>query len=472
VRRGLGGVFGGGTEYLPHYFLGEALFNLKDCAGAVAAWSISEQQGAVRTRSEYVAVMQKGYAACAASGVLLNPQYLPLLSRTREAVTNITALAAAIAANIEKHPELLRNDLRTQYDRARVELQNAHNLLAVATRTRLERDFLETGATADRAGALLQTVDAQFRSLLDAIATADSLYTEVERILSDGDAHLQALDAKRSIVASRPSLTAARQQASDGLSRVRSQLAGAKGNVAALKAVRGQAEEALQRFKVLGAEVARIDKEDRDSRLRSLAAAAAQAYALVVDGFATVEQRTTQKPDSMTPDMSAQRETLAKEGETLRRRYEAAQRGQSAAALQDVARLAVELRAKLDDLIVRFPDVTIIDRGIRPELAEGARLFFAGDYPQAIATLDLSRLTNVGYQEHVHLFRAAAFHALFVRGGAKDAALRQQAVTEVEQVKRLKPDLTPDSRSFGPTFLTFFTAVPPTPASTPSPPQQ
>jgi len=33
-------VFGAGSiEYLPHYFLGEALYNQKDCAGAVAAWA-------------------------------------------------------------------------------------------------------------------------------------------------------------------------------------------------------------------------------------------------------------------------------------------------------------------------------------------------------------------------------------------------------------------------------------------------
>jgi hypothetical protein len=45
----------GGTEYLPHFFLGEAYYNQQDCGGAVTEWSISEQQGAVKTKSEFLA---------------------------------------------------------------------------------------------------------------------------------------------------------------------------------------------------------------------------------------------------------------------------------------------------------------------------------------------------------------------------------------------------------------------------------
>src|SRR5688572_8237337 len=40
---GIGGIGVGGTEYpyLPHYFLGDALMNQKNCAGAIVAWAES-----------------------------------------------------------------------------------------------------------------------------------------------------------------------------------------------------------------------------------------------------------------------------------------------------------------------------------------------------------------------------------------------------------------------------------------------
>ena len=44
----------GGTEYLPHFFLGEAYFNQQDCGGAVTEWSISEQQGAIKIKPEFL----------------------------------------------------------------------------------------------------------------------------------------------------------------------------------------------------------------------------------------------------------------------------------------------------------------------------------------------------------------------------------------------------------------------------------
>ena len=67
VRSGFLGV--NGMEYLPHYFLGEAFFNQGDCAGAVTEWSTSEQQGIIRNRPDFLALMRKNLQACAAKGV-------------------------------------------------------------------------------------------------------------------------------------------------------------------------------------------------------------------------------------------------------------------------------------------------------------------------------------------------------------------------------------------------------------------
>lgn len=55
--------FGNYEPYLPHYFLGVALKNLGDCAGAVRAWNTSEQQEAVKKTHLYKPLQQQR-AAC------------------------------------------------------------------------------------------------------------------------------------------------------------------------------------------------------------------------------------------------------------------------------------------------------------------------------------------------------------------------------------------------------------------------
>src|SRR5262245_49024361 len=64
VRGGFLGV--SGTEYLPHFFLGEAYYNQQDCGGAITEWSISEQQGAIKGKPEFLGVVRAGSQACAA----------------------------------------------------------------------------------------------------------------------------------------------------------------------------------------------------------------------------------------------------------------------------------------------------------------------------------------------------------------------------------------------------------------------
>ena len=71
-----------GMEYLPHFFLGEAYYNQQDCGGAVTEWSISEQQGAIKIKPEFLGTIRVGSQACAAKGVLLAADYTPLYQST------------------------------------------------------------------------------------------------------------------------------------------------------------------------------------------------------------------------------------------------------------------------------------------------------------------------------------------------------------------------------------------------------
>jgi hypothetical protein len=50
-------------DYLPHYYLGLALYNAKDCQGALQAWQVSDSQGAVRKTGRYKS-LQSARAEC------------------------------------------------------------------------------------------------------------------------------------------------------------------------------------------------------------------------------------------------------------------------------------------------------------------------------------------------------------------------------------------------------------------------
>ena len=74
----LGGRLGfGGTEYLPHFFLGEAYFRQGNCAAAIQAWSESERQGVIRTRTDFYTDIRNGYRACEEQGIPASSEVRP-----------------------------------------------------------------------------------------------------------------------------------------------------------------------------------------------------------------------------------------------------------------------------------------------------------------------------------------------------------------------------------------------------------
>ena len=109
-------------EYLPHYFLGEAYFNLQDCGGAVTEWSVSEQQAAIKSKPDFVAVVRKGYQECAKKGVLLAADYNPLYLSTRQAYMDASALAKRVSDLGTTNRDVWRADAGDQYEKANKEL--------------------------------------------------------------------------------------------------------------------------------------------------------------------------------------------------------------------------------------------------------------------------------------------------------------------------------------------------------------
>jgi hypothetical protein len=81
--------------YLPHFYLGLALFNSGDCVGALRSWATSESQGAVRKSDQY-RILTKNRSACEAKAS--TPKPTPAVPATPLPGPDPAALAQATQA--------------------------------------------------------------------------------------------------------------------------------------------------------------------------------------------------------------------------------------------------------------------------------------------------------------------------------------------------------------------------------------
>jgi hypothetical protein len=204
---------------------------------------------------------------------------------------------------------------------------------------------------------------------------------------------------------------------------------------------------------------------------------ATDAFSLLDSAVATLDRFSVERPGVLPEDKAAERDAAQKDVARVRRSMETARKTENVAALAAAAKLATELRDRLNALIAAFGPLTLRDRGLNAVLEEGARLFFDGQYQQVVAALEPGETfgDDVPLRLHVHLFRAAALHQLFVRSGEKDQALRAQALQEVEHCRQIDSTFQPDARAFSPRFISFYQSVGGTPVpavSTPPPAAQ
>jgi hypothetical protein len=203
-------------------------------------------------------------------------------------------------------------------------------------------------------------------------------------------------------------------------------------------------------------------------------AAATQEISFVASSFATLERLVAEKPGLMEPAMVTEHDALQREQSALQRRFENARRTESVGGVQDATRLALDTRLRIDALIKAFGPATLRDRGVHAALEEGARLYFSGDYQRALGSLDpLESASDVPLQVHVHVLRAAALYALYVRSGETDEGLRSRARAAVQRGKDIDASFQPSPRAFSPRFISFFqSADAPATATTAAPSPQ
>jgi hypothetical protein len=460
TRRVGGGLLrafgGGGMEYLPYYFLGEALFNLTNCVGAVEAWQNSEQQGVVKVRREFVDNIVAGYKKCAANGVLPPKEYNSLLASTRQTVADAMALAERLTKLGQANLDAWRPEINEQYKVASGELQTAQTRLLAGARARSAAEFNEARAAAGRATTVLRGLESTLNASIENITLVRRQIREVDQLIAGAENGDRAIDGVKATLT--PELEASRQNGRDLLARARERArAGEKTqNAATVNEAMRAAQGATTVFNEVLDQATKLVRATFERELGEVAAAATEALSFLDASFATLERLVVEKAALAPSDIAVRREALLKRVATLRRRVETAQKTQNIAGLRDAARLAVELRGELDTMITSFGPSTLRDRGVRAALEEGVRLFLAGEHQQALTALDSSELSDAPLQLQVHLFRAAALYHLFVRSGEKDQTLRARAVTEIDECKRIDPGFQPDSRAFAPRFLSFY----------------
>ena len=454
VRSGFLGVQG--MEYLPHYFLGEAYFKMGDCGGAVTEWSVSEQQSALKSKPDFVAVVRKGYQECAKKGVLLSGDYNPMYLATRQAYMDASAHAKRVSDIGTANRDVWRADAGEQYERANKELATAVARLTAGQRTRLASDFNESKAASERAVAILRPLESSLNSAVEAIRAVQRLSREVEQNIAGAEATDDAIEgAKASLT---DALQAARKGGREQLTQAHERLAvGQKTqNPAAVGEALKYAQSASAGLSQVLEQVRKLARGAFEQQLGDAVRAVDEAFSRVSAATTALDRRSSQQPELAQFQMS-ERAALDKRVEGLRRRFERARKTEDLTSLAETARLALEAQAAVDRLIQSFGPLTLRDRGVHEALEQGARLYLNGEYQQAVSALEpLVGQSDAPMRIHAHVFRAAALFALFVRSGESNQQLRTQALAEIALSKQLNSTFQPSARVFGPRFLSLY----------------
>lgn len=455
VRHGVLGVQS--TEYMPYYFMGEAFFNMQDCGGAVTAWSLSEQQAALKTKPEFVAVVRKGYQECVKKGVLLAAEYTPLYTSTLKAYTDASALAKKVSDLGTAHRDLWRAEAGDQYERANKELSTSLARLTAGQRTRLASDFNESKSATDRAVAILRPLEVSLNTAVEAVSSVQRLSKEVEEVINGAEEANTAIEALKSSLTD--PMQNARKSGREQLTQARDRLAvGQKTqSPATVNEALKYAQSATTLLTQVLDQAKKIARGAFEQQFGEAIRAADEAFSRISSAITTLDKRSSQRPDVVQPEMASTRTSLEKQIDQLRRRFERARKAEDLASLTETTRLAGQVQVGLDSLIGSFGPLTLRDRGVAAPLEEGARLYLSGEYQQAIAALEpLAAQPDVQFRIHAHVFRAAALYALFVRSGESRQELRTQALAEIAQSKQLNSSFQPSARVFGPRFLSLY----------------
>ena len=447
------------TEYLPHYYLGDALKNRGECGPAVTEWEISQSQKAILNLAAPMRAISNGYKECRAKGVLLREDFLREVSASDQIYNNARASFTSLDSMRKTNPDLLRPDDPAELDRANNDLIAAFNSLTKARQTRMGQDFAAARTSAARAADTLKPLEARLGAALNTRAAIAPLSAAIKQILDGAettDRNINGITLTLSDEMARQR-TDARNQMRDA----RDRLAAAQKTQNALMAAEARdiAQQAADSLKAILDRATELARTDFQRRLQNTLAGAQEQLSFVVAAFTKLEQLVAENPAMMTPSMESDRTKLRNADKALQSQFATARATENIAGLQDVARTARQTKVAIDDLIKAFGPVLRPESGLLQlnlALQNGAGLYFAGRYQEALAVLGPLLTADIPLKVHVHLFRAAALYAQYVLGGATNQKLRDDAREAIQRCKELDSGFQPSSRAFSPRFIAFF----------------
>jgi hypothetical protein len=447
----------GGKEYVPHYFLGLALFNMgtANCVAAMDQWAISESHGVIKKLREYSRI-EDGYSRCQKAGFLLPAAYGTQNKEVTTAYESALATFSKVSDLIEANRTIARQDVMDAQSVARKDLTAAQEKLVAGRNSHLAAEFADAKGLIDKANTTLRRVEpALTAAAAERSTVVGRLRTDAEQKVGEAENYLRTLEPAG---ASLPNeLRTKRDNGQEFLNRAKKALTEAGQDQAGVSAALANSTAAVTMLKEAADGWQKLTRDTTVKRLGDAARLAYEKFPYIDNSLAVIDRLVQERPAALKPETLAEREAVLEELKSLRRRLNNAQRDEQVARIEQIDRELTLVLGRLDVLMQSFGPVTLRDRGVVAALEDGVRQFFTGQYQQTIAALD-PIVDNGGgaLQIHVHLFRAASQFALYVRGGERDAALRQRAVGEVERAKQLDPAFIPDPTRFSPRFIAFY----------------
>jgi hypothetical protein len=183
-------------RYLPHFFLGEALLDLDDCEGALAAWAESERQGIVTRLPEYQSLVD-GREICQERTAARSEAQ----RRAEVEISNAEAAAIRVDRLRARMAQQWANagpDFRAKYDEAKQRLIASRAQLTVAVAAEDIDGMRQAAVLGREARDLLEAVE---RDAIEHQAQLrlqqGSLIAEVESLLERAEAELQSTASLR-----------------------------------------------------------------------------------------------------------------------------------------------------------------------------------------------------------------------------------------------------------------------------------
>ena len=182
------------VEYLPHFFIGEALFRQNECLGAINEWVISMEQGAVKSRTDFTRTIDEGYRQCDAKGILSPNEFNAARDPARQAIEQAEGLAQKVSDLAQANRDVVGTGIADSIEGPRKEIAAAKSRLASAERNRTRSDFAEAKIGADRARTALVAIGNGVEAALVRNASITQQAAEVDKIIAGARETDRAID--------------------------------------------------------------------------------------------------------------------------------------------------------------------------------------------------------------------------------------------------------------------------------------